>query len=238
MKNSLNTHQVQYSEKNTTSSSRKKGLRKSSQMLFALLLFSGAFLFQSCSSDDDNNNPLQSLAYQELRVEMRQLWADHMEWTYSTVDAFFHDEAGLDAKLTRLLLNQEHIGTSMKPYFGETLGEELTVLLTEHITDAVPVLSAAEQGDDAALAAALDDWYENAQEVGDHFASMNPQFWGQTELRDIWKTHISQTVTYSVDLLLLDLDKAVLDYQEAYDHMMGLSDILAKGIAEKFPEKF
>lgn len=217
---------------------RTRVLRKMPKLLMmAVLIFSASFMLQSCSSDD-SNNPLESIAYNDLRVEMRQLWADHMEWTYATVDAFFHDAPGLNSKLNRLLLNQEHIGTSMKPHFGNGLGDELTVLLTAHITGAVPVLTAAQNGDNEALQEALDDWYENAQEVGDHFASMNPEFWAQTELRDMWKTHITQTVDYSVDLLLSDLDKAVDDYQEAYDHMMGFADLLARGIALRFPDNF
>lgn len=197
----------------------------------AALALTLVFLAESCKKEDVS--PLNSQEYQELRVEMRQLWAEHMEWTYATVDAFFHEQGGLDAKLNRLLLNQKHIGQSIVPYFGNTNGNKLEALLTEHITDAVPVLTAAQNGDNAALETALDDWYANAQEVGDHFAKVNPKQWEQSELRDIWKTHISQTVAYSVANLQGDLETAITLYQEAYDHMMIMADVMAKGIIQK-----
>ena len=205
--------------------------------LFAIgLVFSLAIAMQACKKDNVFNiSPDQT---QDIKLEMRQLWAEHMEWTYATVDAFFHDQNGLSAKLNRLLKNQTDIGEALVPYFGQENSQKLAGLLTEHIQGAVPVLSAAQNGDNAALEQALDDWYANAQEVGDHLAAINPEYWAQPVLRDMWKTHITQTVTYSVALLQNELEKAVSDYQEAYNHMMGMGDIMSDGIIKKFPDKF
>jgi len=186
---------------------------------------------QGCSKDVSNKD--QSSNRQEVRVEMRQLWAEHMEWTYATVDAFFHDQAGLTPKLNRLLQNQEDIGNSIKPYFGNEAGEKLAKLLTEHIQLAVPVLSAAQNGNNASLEEAIDNWYANAQEIGDDFAILNPKAWDQEALRDIWKTHITQTVGYSVALLQNNLDDAIAQYQQAYDHMMEMADEMTDGIVNK-----
>ncbi len=202
----------------------------------AVLVLSILFATQSCKKDVIN--PLETNGYQQLRVDMRKLWAEHMEWTYATVDAFYHDQDGLSPKLNRLLLNQQQIGTAIKPYFGEEAGSTLASLLTEHIQLAVPVLTAAQNGDNAALQESLDNWYANAQAVGDHYAAINPENWDQATLRDMWKTHITQTVGYSVALLQNNLDDAIVKYQEAYDHMMGMGDIMAQGIAKKSPSSF
>lgn len=217
---------------------RKYSLKKTKwkTLLFLFVLSFG--MLQSCSDDDRAPSTFETIAFQDLRVEMRNLWADHMEWTFSTVDAFFHDPDGLEAKLNRLLLNQQEIGAAIVPFFGQEHGGELAALLTVHIEDAVPVLSAAQDGDDEALAEALDEWYANAQDVGDHFAQINPQHWEQPHLRDMWKTHITQTVDYSVALLVGDRNKALNDYQMAYNHMMDMSDLISQGIGSLFPEKF
>ena len=189
------------------------------------------FAAQSCKKDEIK--PAETAQSQQLRVDMRKLWAEHMEWTYATVDAFFHDQPGLTPKLNRLLQNQKDIGNAIKPYFGNEAGDKLAGLLTEHIQLAVPVLTAAQSGDNPALEVALDNWYANAQNIGDDFADINPKNWGQTELRDMWKTHITQTVGYSVALLQNNLDDAISKYQEAYDHMMGMGDIMAEGIEKR-----
>ena len=214
-----------------------KGSKRVGKVL-ALSALALTLLFASQSCKKDDVDPFGTDGYQQLRVDMRKLWAEHMEWTYATVDAFFHDQSGLNAKLNRLLQNQQDIGEAIKPYFGNQAGDKLSALLTEHIQLAVPVLSAAQDGDDPALTDALDNWYANAQEVGDHFAAINPEVWGKTKLRDMWKTHITQTVGYSVALLQNNLEDAIVKYQEAYDHMMGMGDIMAEGIAKKSPDSF
>lgn len=200
-------------------------------ILGAGLVLSIVFAVQSCSKEVSESK--DNAATMELRVEMRQLWAEHMEWTYATVDAFFHDPEGLTAKLTRLLQNQQDIGIAIKPYYGAEAATKLAALLTEHIQLAVPVLTAAQNGDNPGLEEALDNWYANAQAVGDDFASLNPKVWAQPEMRDMWKTHITQTVGYSVALLQGKLDEAIVQYQIAYDHMMEMGDDMAKGLTNK-----
>jgi len=173
----------------------------------------------------------------KLYTTMRQLWADHMQYTVMTVDAFFHDNNALQPRLNRLLQNQKDIGAAIGPYFGQDAANKLTDLLTTHINQAVPVLTAAKSGDQAALKKAEDDWYANAKEIADFLSAANPDNWPASATEPMMKTHIDQTTTYSVDLLKGDYAKAVTDYDAAFDHMMSMSDTLAQGIAAKFPDK-
>lgn len=174
----------------------------------------------------------------ELRGAMQKLWSDHMQWTFATVDAFFHNQAGLDAQLNRLLQNQKDIGAAIVPVYGQAAGDKLTILLTVHIQQAVPVLKAAQAGDQPTLKKALDDWYLNAQEIADFLAAANPKNWNQADMRTMMKKHIDQTTAYSVDLLKGNYDEAVKKYDEANDHMKIMSDELAMGIIKQFPDKF
>lgn len=203
-------------------------------MMVAALLFTA----QSCNNDDDFNlAPDQTQAYRELNLAMRALWNDHMQYTFSTVDAFFHNENALGFHLNRLLQNQQDIGDAIKPYYGEAAGNALADLLTEHIELAVPVLTAAQNGDEAGLEVGLADWYQNAEEIGDFLAAANP-FWAQSEMRDMMRMHIDQTTEYSVKLLQEDYHGAILIFEEANHHMRMMADELTEGIALQFPEKF
>ncbi len=174
----------------------------------------------------------------ELRGTMQKLWSDHMQWTFATVDAFFHNQAGLTAQLNRLLQNQKDIGAAIVPVYGQAAGDKLASLLTTHINQAVPVLTAAQKGDQAALKIALDNWYANAQEIADFLATANPKNWNQAEMREMMKTHIDQTTAYAVDLLKNNYEDAVKKYDEANNHMKIMSDELAMGIVKQFPDKF
>ncbi|MCC7401486.1 MAG: hypothetical protein IT214_08375 [Chitinophagaceae bacterium] len=191
---------------------------------------------QSCKKN--NSSPLESSNYVALNSTMHNLWAEHMQWTYATVDAFFNNQSGLQASLDRLLQNQKDIGAAIVPYYGQAAGDTLASLLTTHIQEAVPVLQAAKAGDQNALQQALNNWYKNAQDIADFLTAANPKNWNSADMRDMMKGHIDQTTTYSVDLLQGNYKKAVVDYGAAFDHMMMMADMLSEGIAKQFPNKF
>ena len=170
-----------------------------------------------------------------LYLAMRDLWSQHMEWTYAAVTAFVSDSPGFDASVDRLLQNQKDIGNAIKPFYGKAAGNELTKLLTEHIQLAVPVLVAAKKGDSDALDTAVADWYANARQVGSFLAKANPAWKGA---RKMLKVHITQTVAYASDQLQGDYAKSIADYDEAEEHMLMLADQLSAGIIKEFPGRF
>ncbi|MBS1760668.1 MAG: glycosyltransferase [Bacteroidetes bacterium] len=176
--------------------------------------------------------------YQELNKAMRELWSAHMYWTLITVDAFFNDPKGLNAKLGRLLQNQKDIGTAVAGYYGQAAGDQLTKLLTEHIQDAVPVLQAAKDNNKEALDKAVKDWYANAKEIGDLLHNANPKNWSIKDTEGVLQMHITHTIAYSVAILKGDYTQSFGGFEEALHHMLGLADLLTNGIANQFPKKF
>jgi len=173
-----------------------------------------------------------------LYTAMHDLWADHMQWTYATVKAFFHNQESVQPTLDRLLQNQKDLGAAIVPYYGKAAGDQLAGLLTTHIQQAVPVLKAAQANDKAALDKAVADWDANAKAIADFLSTANPKNWPTSATEPMLKTHIDQTTTYSVDLLKGDYAQSIKDYDVAFHHMMMLSDTLAKGIIAQFPDKF
>lgn len=176
--------------------------------------------------------------YQALNKAMRELWSAHMYWTLITVDAFFNDPKGLNAKLSRLLQNQKDIGTAVAGYFGQAAGDQLAKLLTEHIQGAVPVLQAAKDNNKEALDKAVKDWYANAKEIGAFLHNANPKNWSAKDTEGALQMHITHTIAYSVAILKGDYTQSFGGFEEALHHMLGLADLLTAGIANQFPAKF
>ena len=203
-------------------------------MLLALLLV--GLTIQSC--DDDDEDPLNSDGYIQLNQDMRKLWSDHMAWTLATVEAFFHNSAALTDNLNRLLQNQQDIGAAIVPYYGQAAGDELTALLTEHINLAVPVLTAAQSGDQTALGIAVTNWKANAADIADFLTTANPNNWPASVTDPTMEHHIDQTIEYSVEILQNDHAGANESYEHALEHMLELADVLSEGIAKQFPDKF
>jgi hypothetical protein len=172
-----------------------------------------------------------------LHTAMRQLWVEHMEWTYATVAAFAADSEGLSATLDRLLQNQADIGDAVKPFYGEEAGAALTRLLEDHINGAVPILVAARDGDKKALQPAVADWYRNARAIADFLARANPS-WEQGEMRTMMKGHIDQTLAYATAQLQGDYVASIKAYGTAEQHMLHMADMLSDGLVEQFPDRF
>lgn len=172
-----------------------------------------------------------------LYSAMRTLWDQHMQWTYDTVVAFAANSPALQPTINRILSNQVDIGNAIAPYYGNAAATRLTGLLTTHIQDAVPVLTAAKAGDTTALNKAVQAWYANAVDIADFLAGANPN-WKKADLRDMMKSHITQTIGYASDILTGDYAKAIADYDSAQAHMDDMADMLSQGIIAQFPDKF
>ncbi|WP_173924109.1 hypothetical protein [Agromyces sp. Marseille-P2726] len=172
-----------------------------------------------------------------LHRAMRTLWIQHMEWTYATVVAFADESPALQPTIERLLRNQVDIGDAVAPFYGERAAAQLTELLTTHIEQAVPVLTAAKAGDDDALRKAVKAWYRNADDIADFLAKANPA-WPKRDMRDMMEAHITTTIGYAGDVLSHDHAGAIAKYDEAEAHMVEMADMLSQGLIAQFPDRF
>ncbi len=169
---------------------------------------------------------------------VRKLWEDHITWTRLAIISFAHDLPDLPATQARLLRNQEDIGDAIKPFYGETAGNQLTALLKEHIVGAVALLQAAKAGDQALIEQRTDAWYANGNEVADFLAAANPRNWSQEAMRQMMKGHLDQTLNEAVNRLQGNYDADVRDYDEIHHHILQMADTLSSGIVKQFPRRF
>lgn len=227
----------------------RNAFRTSAVALTSVLALGGGFLAAcnpqpgehastTTTSMGHDHGDIDSTAKIALHASMRTLWAEHMQWTYDTVVAFASGSEALEPTMNRLLANQEQIGDAIRPVYGDEAGDALTALLKEHITDAVPVLTAAKNGDTDALNAAVEEWNRNARQIGDFLADANPQNWGRADMESMMEGHISQTVAYAAAQLQGDYAESIRLYDEAAAHMADMADMLSSGIIAQFPDKF
>lgn len=173
----------------------------------------------------------------DLRMAERKLWIDHVLWTRSDIVsalASLEDSAPVSE---RLLKNQDDIGNSIKPYYGEEAGNKLSTLLREHIKLAQQVVGAAKSGNTADLEKYNKLWYENADQIADFLSSANPNYSNKT-LKDMLHKHLDFVASQVVARLNKDWNADIKAFDQGQDHMIKFADILTDGIIKQFPEKF
>lgn len=190
----------------------------------------------SCS--DETVNPEQGVKYQAFNDDMRVLWSDHAQWTRNVIVNIIDGLPGTNEAVARLLQNQQDIGDAIKPYYGDAGGEALSALLTDHITIAADLLTAAKEGNTDAYQTANAAWYVNADEIATFLSTANPDHFPLAHMKTMMKSHLDHTLEEAVARLNSDYTADIIAYDKVYAELMSMADMLSKGILDQFPDKF
>jgi hypothetical protein len=174
----------------------------------------------------------------EFDASMRKLWEDHITWTRLFIVSATADLPDLQATTDRLLQNQADLGDAIKPYYGDDAGAQLTELLRVHILTAADLLNAAKAGDDVKLTEAQDTWYTNADDIAAFLAEANPKYWGLEDMKSMMREHLDLTLEEAVAHLQGRYTDDVAAYDKVHDAILEMSDMLAAGIEQQFPNRF
>jgi hypothetical protein len=173
-----------------------------------------------------------------FRNDMRKLWEDHITWTRMVIVSFAAGLPDLGAAEQRLLRNQADIGEAIVPFYGRAAGDRLTELLREHILIAVDVLTAAKNGDAAALADAQARWQANADEIAEFLATANPRNWPLADMQAMMRSHLALTTQEAVARLQGDFQADIAAYDQVHLQILDMADMLSTGIIKQFPKRF
>jgi hypothetical protein len=168
---------------------------------------------------------------------MQRLWSDHVIWTREYLIGAIDETADVNEAARRLMKNQEDIGNAIVPYYGKEAGERLTTLLKEHISIAVELIKAAKSGDQGKFESANKQWSRNGADIVAFLSGANSN-WPEKALAEGMNMHLRTTTEEAVARLNKDYVKDVAAFDAVFDHILGMSDVLAAGIIQQFPEKF
>lgn len=202
---------------------------------FGALLVLAFTLFTTLTQAAPTSGATSSLEY---RNAMRKLWEDHIVYTrlYIVSTAAGLPDADLIAQ--RLLQNQTDIGNAIKPFYGDDAGNQLTVLLKDHILGAAEVLAAAKAGDTAKFDAANQKWYANGDDIAVFLNAANPKDFPLDAMKHEMKMHLDLTLAEAAAHLKGDYAASIADYDKVHNHILGMADALSAGIVAQFPAKF
>jgi len=205
-------------------------------MLLATFAVLSLIAIPSC--DDDSDSPLESADFKTFNENMRQLWSDHVWWTRNVIANIVDELPGTTEAVNRLLSNQDDIGDAIKPYYGDAAGEALSTLLRTHITQAADLLTAAKAGDTQTFNTVNTAWHANADEIATFLSNANPENFELEAMKDMMDEHLEYTLEEATARLSGDYAADVAAFDEVFEQIMVMADMLAEGIANQFPDKF
>ncbi|MFS1516248.1 glycosyltransferase [Bacillus sp. SCS-151] len=212
---------------------------KINAMVAVLVLF--ALLAGPVSTNANSKHKAHTDCYTKsvvnFKFDLRKLWIDHTVWTRNYIISAIAELEDKETVLTRLLQNQADIGNTIKPYYGEDAGEQLTKLLTEHIEIAGEIIDAAKREDKEALEESTKEWYRNADDLAVFLSKANPN-WKEEELKESLYEHLKLTADEVVSRLKKDWESDIAAFDAGEKHIIMLADVLAKGIIKQFPDQF
>lgn len=204
-------------------------------LLAAAVLFLAAGFAGATTVSAHSKRNASELAFHDA---MRKLWEDHITWTRLYIVSAAADLPDKDATAGRLLQNQQDIGDAIKPFYGDEAGEQLTVLLKDHILIAVDLIDAAKSGDTAAFEAANARWYENADDIAAFLSAANPKYWPREAMEAMMNAHLDRTLEEAGAQLTGDYAASIAAYDQVHEDILEMADMLSMGIVHQFPKKF
>jgi hypothetical protein len=194
----------------------------------------GSHIPPSITNNDDNLNQTK---VNELRLSLHDLWIQHIIWTRLYIVAAAADQPDASFAAARLMKNQEEIGNSIKSFYGDQAGDQLTSQLKDHIAIAVDLLQAAKEGEDDRAAEIEKKWYANADEIATLLSEANPN-WTKEDMLHMLNEHLSLTKAEAVARLTGDYATDVNTFDELYQHAVSMANQFTNGIVNQFPERF
>ncbi|MCS0674319.1 glycosyltransferase [Cytobacillus firmus] len=170
--------------------------------------------------------------------EFRRLWIDHVLWTSNYITSA--TTAGAEDQkqvLARLLKNQEDIGNSIKPYYGDAAGNKLTELLKEHIVIAGDIVEAAKSGQGAKVNQLNKEWHRNADDIAAFLSGANPNLKNE-DVKKLLYTHLELVTDDLTASLVKDWDARIVSIDDGITHIIMMADAISDAVVKQFPDKF
>lgn len=163
----------------------------------------------------------------------RKLWIEHVVWTRSFIISTAADLGDLKYVTARLLRNPADFESALKPFYGADKAKKFRDLLTEHLTIAAQLVSAAKAGKAEAVEEERKKWYANADEIADFLSSINPN-WSRAHWTIMLHDHLKLTETEATERLAGKYEQDVSLFDAIEDQALMMADDMSDGIIRQF----
>lgn len=175
-------------------------------------------------------------AMHKFKTEVSKLWSEHGWYTRNYVVsglAKLEDTTALNA---RLLKNQEDIGATLSPYYGEDRAMEFVELLKAHIVKAAEIVGLAANAQSTMAANA--EWMKNGDAIVAWMETVNPVDWAKGIVQPIWNNHMKLVGDQITARVAKEWIADIKACDDNYTTILNMSDVFARGIIHQNMNNF
>lgn len=173
----------------------------------------------------------------DLRIDLDRLLGEH---AFLAAEVMRQGETGEDAERAAadaLAANGDAIRTTIADIYGEDAGDAFADMWAQHNGHYVDYVRALQDGDTDAAERASENLEDFSDQVADFFAAAADLADGEA-VRAGLAAHTSHLLEQVEAQEAGEYVEAFAIAREAYRHMGAISDLLATGVANQFPERF
>ncbi|MGI6213394.1 MAG: acetylglutamate kinase [Christensenellales bacterium] len=169
----------------------------------------------------------------QLAFTIRRLWMEHVFWTRLTIESIVFNLPDLDATSNRLLENPGDFAKILAPLYGEKTTMRFKQLFTEHLLIAAQLVNAAKAGDTAEAEKQRALWYQNAEQIAEFLASINP-CWSKSEWKELLFDHLRMTENEAGFMIQGQYQDSIKGYDQIQAEALVMADVMTTGILRQF----
>jgi len=180
-----------------------------------------------------------TMHYQEfiLRTKMRELWVDTAYSTHSLIISKINKTEDYIDVLERLMINQEGISATLKPYYDKKVVTELVELLKKNIDKTQDVIINTIDENTELLSESKIDWYKSVNNIASFMYDMNPR------LHDKIMKNMLLDLLDSIEKMINARKNEDFNYEymmldNTIQYAMMIADAISEAMIAEFPDKF
>ncbi len=166
-----------------------------------------------------------------MRDQFRLLWEQHVYWTRMVILGILFGLPDTEASINRLLRNPLGLAAIFKEFFKAPIVADFVKLFTGHLTIAAELVKAVKDKDSTAAVDAERRWYENADQIANILAAMNP-FWSEQEWKYLLYNHLAMTKQEVVDIMTKDYVESINEFDRIELEALKMADEMTNGIVK------
>ena len=173
----------------------------------------------------------------ELLNTLRRLWIEHVLWTRMFIQSTLNSSGDVEEVTNRLLQNPSDFATVLIPIYGETNARRFEEFFRDHLLIAAALVNAAKAGDMAAYNEQRTRWYENADDIANFLAEINPH-WSERDWQSMLYDHLYMTEVEAMQIAGRDYAESIQQFDNIQREALQMADEMARGIIAQFPARF